>query len=98
VSGVEGVEVHFLDSELLDKVDDGVELEEENRLIERLNVETLENCYDDFNVRLFHDEGVTEFDDLRFGKTSFDHFFDTELRECSLIEECLRDLEHKGEL
>jgi len=56
VSKKRGGVVRFLDGELFHKVDYGVELEEEGRLVEGGDVETLEDGDDCVDMSLFNDK------------------------------------------
>jgi hypothetical protein len=87
-----GIQLHFLQSQLLNKINWGVELEVEFGLIERLLAKAREDFDDGVDMRLFNDDRVLQQDDFGFGQSNRKHILDTELREALLVKQGLLNL------
>jgi hypothetical protein len=77
---------------LLNKVHGSVELEKELRLVKGLLAKTFNDLNERVNVGLFDNRGILELNDFRFGQPNREHVFETELRECLIVEQSLGDL------
>lgn len=79
-------------SDLFDKVHGSVELEVELRLAEWLLAKTLDDLDKRVDMGLFNNSSILELNDFRYRQSNRDHFFDTELGEGLIVEQCLLNL------